>query len=202
MCRKPIRQILALCAALALLAGCGGPGAGSSAPADELEPAVSEPAASSSESAQAESGGVVLSFEARDVDGNAVTSDLFAQSRLTVLNVWGTYCEPCLSEMPGLGELAQEYDPEQVQVVGLLCDVSEDSDQEMVDYAKQLIEATGASYTHLVYNNTLFVNVLAGVTAVPTTLFVDSSGRVLGAVAGAQSKQAWEAVIDGLLEQM
>ena len=47
-------------------------------------------------------------FEGYDMDGNAVSSEIFAESKLTMVNVWATYCNPCMREMPGLGELANE----------------------------------------------------------------------------------------------
>ena len=44
-----------------------------------------------------------VSFEAVTLEGDGITSDIFSESRLTMINVWATYCNPCLSEMPGLG---------------------------------------------------------------------------------------------------
>ena len=43
-----------------------------------------------------------------DLDGETVTNDLFAEKDLTVLNVWGTFCGPCVAEMPELGDWAEE----------------------------------------------------------------------------------------------
>ena len=51
-----------------------------------------------------------LTFEASTIDGEAWNSDKFTNSKLTMINVWGTYCNPCLSEMPDLGEIASEYE--------------------------------------------------------------------------------------------
>ena len=42
-----------------------------------------------------------VAFETTDLDGNTVNSaDLFAASKLTMINIWGTFCGPCISEMP------------------------------------------------------------------------------------------------------
>lgn len=140
-----------------------------------------------------------ISFEAVDTEGNAVTSDIFSQSKLTMINVWATYCNPCLSEMPGLGELAAEYDAKKFHIIGIVSDVLEGEDQEL---AENLIEETGADYTHLLLNESLYYALLTDVSAVPTTFFIDENGTVLDTVVGANEKSAWEEMINGLLEEL
>lgn len=141
-----------------------------------------------------------LSFEAQDMDGNTVTSDVFSQSRLTMVNVWATYCSPCLNEMPDLGELAQEYDPADFQLIGIISDVLEDADAETIDYASKLISQTGAAYPHLLLNKSLYYAMLTDVMAVPTTFFFDQNGELLATEVGSNSKAAWKEQIDELLE--
>ena len=140
-------------------------------------------------------------FEAQDMDGNAVSSDIFANARLTMVNVWATYCNPCLREMPGLGELAGEYDPEDFQLIGIISDVMEGGEEAQMEYAASLIEQTGADYTHLLLNRSLYNGLLTGVSAVPTTFFIDENGNVLDTVIGAMDKSAWEGKINGFLEE-
>lgn len=142
-----------------------------------------------------------VSFEALDMAGNAVSSDIFSDARLTMVNVWATYCNPCLREMPGLGELAGEYDPAEFQVIGIICDVQEDADQKMLDYASDLIQRTGADYTHLVLNESVYYALLTDVSAVPTTFFIDQDGVILDTVIGSMEKSAWEEKINALLEE-
>lgn len=137
-------------------------------------------------------------FEGTDMAGNAVSSDILSQSELTMINVWATYCGPCLREMPGLGELAAEYDAKQFQLIGIVSDVLEGEDQ---SYAETLVQRTGANYTHLLLNESIYYALLTDVTAVPTTFFVDKNGTVLDTVVGAMEKSAWEEKINGLLEK-
>ncbi len=44
-------------------------------------------------------------LHARDLDGHEVDSARF-KGRVLVLNVWATWCAPCVAEMPSLGRLA------------------------------------------------------------------------------------------------
>jgi len=143
----------------------------------------------------------VLTFEANTIEGEAVTSDIFTDSKLTMLNVWATYCSPCLNEMPDLGEIANSYDKEEFQMYGIISDV-QDGDTEMMETANQLIAETKADYPHLVLSESLYTNLLSGVTSVPTTFFVNRDGEVLGYLVGAQSKEAWESIINELLEDV
>ena len=142
-----------------------------------------------------------ITFEAQDLEGNTVTEAVFAESELTMVNVWATYCNPCLSEMPELGELAGEYSSDEFQIIGIVSDVQEESEAEAVEYAAMLVEQTGAAYPHLLLNESLFRSMLSGVSAVPTTFFVNEKGEVLDTVVGAMDKDSWKEKIDGLLKE-
>lgn len=140
-----------------------------------------------------------VTFEGTDLEGNSVSSDALCQSKLTMINVWATYCNPCLSEMPGLGELAAEYDAEEFQIIGIVSDVLEGEDQSL---AESLVQQTGANYPHLLLNESIYYALLTEVSAVPTTFFLDENGTVLDMVVGAMQKSAWEDKINGLLEKL
>ena len=117
-------------------------------------------------------------FTTEDIEGNTVTQDIFAAKDLTVVNVWGTFCGPCIDEMPDLGEWATEL-PDNVQIIGMVCDITDIEDTEYIEYARALVEATDANYSHLIMNEDL-QEVYDQVVAVPTTFFVDQTGKVIG----------------------
>lgn len=142
-----------------------------------------------------------ITFEALDLEGNTVTESVFSDTKLTMVNVWATYCNPCLSEMPELGELAAEYDAAQFQIIGIVSDVQEGMEEEAVAYASSLVSQTGAAYPHLLLNESLFYAMLSEVRAVPTTFFIDEKGVVLDTVVGARDKDSWKEMIDELLEE-
>ena len=142
-----------------------------------------------------------VAFEATTTEGEAWNSDKLANSKLTMINVWGTYCNPCLSEMPDLGELASEYDSTEFQIVGVVSDVMEGDSRENIDYAKQLITETKANYPHLLLNESLYMSFVGAVSAVPTTLFVRQDGSMVGYLTGAMAKEDWKSLIDELLSE-
>ena len=118
------------------------------------------------------------SFTAKDLDGNTVTEDIFGEKDLTVVNIWGTFCSPCVAEMPELGEWAASM-PDNVQIVGLIADISGDEDTKHHDLAVAITEKAGAQFTHIIANAD-FEPVMRWVVGVPTTLCVDKEGNLVG----------------------
>lgn len=186
--------VLLVCLILAgLLCGCAGKDSGDAAPEKNVGSETDE-TLSTEETKQEPT----VVFEAQDMEGNTVTSDIFGQSRLTMINVWATYCNPCLQEMPELGELAAEYDAEEFQIIGIVSDVIEGTDQTQ---AESLVQQTGANYPHLLLNESIYYALLTDMSGVPTTFFIDENGVVLGRVIGAKEKSVWEEIINGLLAE-
>ncbi len=186
---------------LVLLCGCGG--AGGEPPtgtAPETEPAgePQEAPAPEDSSSGEETEPIYITFEGTDLEGNPVSQEIFSQSKLTMVNVWATYCNPCLNEMPGLGELAAEHDGSEFQLIGIVSDVREGDDQTLVE---SLVQETGANYTHLLANDSIDHALLSSVSAVPTTFFFDQEGAYLGGVVGSAEKSDWEELIHELLEE-
>lgn len=118
-------------------------------------------------------------FKSTDLDGNEVTDSIFAEKDLTVVNIWGTFCGPCIEEMPELGEWAKEM-PENVQIVGLVQDISGTEDQEHVELAKQITSKANADFLQIIAGTNDFAEVMSSLVGVPTTIFVDKSGNVVG----------------------
>lgn len=152
-----------------------------------------------------EQAGVLSSFSATDLDGNTVDQSILADYDLTMVNVWATFCGPCINEMPDLGELAQEYADKKVQIIGLVSDVLNTDgtiSEEQVQTARDIVEQTGANYLHLLPSEDLY-GVLGQISAVPTTFFVDSEGAQVGsAIVSAQSKDNWVQTIDAMLAEV
>ncbi len=170
------------------------------------------PAETSSQSAsQGESGGegetvgILSQFTASDLDGNEVTQSLFEGHPVTMVNVWATFCGPCLGEMPELGELHQEYADQDFQIVGIVTDtLAQDGSisSTQVELAKQIVQETGAEYTHLLPSEDLIASLLWQIDSVPTTLFVDETGALIGkGYLGARSKDAWKEIIEEKLAE-
>ncbi len=149
--------------------------------------------------------GLLSSFSATDIFGSEIDESVLADYDLTMVNVWATFCSPCIREMPDLGELAAQYKEKGVQIVGLVSDVL-DSDrtinQDMLNTAREIVDKTKADYIHILPSNDL-LGLLSQINSVPTTFFVDKDGNQVGsAYLGSKSKADWEAVIDKTLAEV
>lgn len=138
-------------------------------------------------------------FEAEVLGGGVASEDIFAKADLTMVNVWATYCGPCINEMPDLGKIAGEYKDKGFQILGIVSDKYDPEDET----AKEIVEQTGADYTHIALNTDLASGALKDVQVVPTTIFVDKNGNQVGKViTGSKSEAQWKAIIDDLLSQL
>lgn len=152
-----------------------------------------------------EPAGILSKFTASDLDGNEVTQSLFEGHPVTMVNVWATFCGPCLGEMPELGELHNEYAETGFQIVGIVTDaLAQDGSvsQSQVELARQIAGETGAGYTHLLPSEDLIASLLWQIDSVPTTIFVDETGALIGkGYLGARSKEDWKAIIEEKLAE-
>ena len=123
-------------------------------------------------------------FKAVDLAGNVVTQDIFKDKKVSVVNIWGTFCPPCIGEMPELGKWARQM-PADAQIIGIVCDVSDKNDKKTINAAKKITADANVKYVNIIPDEGI-MNYLDSVDAVPTTIFVDSDGNIIGeAVIGA-----------------
>jgi thiol-disulfide isomerase/thioredoxin len=138
-------------------------------------------------------------FSTQDIYGTALDSSIFADYDLTMLNIWGTFCGPCIMEMPYLGEMAAAM-PAGTQMVGLVGDAI---DQETIKMAQNIAEETGAIYPHIVPDKALGDFLNRNIQFFPTTLFIDNAGNIVGEpVVGAVSREKYEEELNKRLDKI
>lgn len=139
-------------------------------------------------------------FQTMDImDGNVIKSEEFYKEKaLTLVNVWGTFCGPCKEEMPDLAKLYEDY-KDKVNFLGVVVDTNVSMDTN-VEEAQQIIKDSGVNYKNIMPNPTT-EDTLVNITAMPTTFFVNSDGKVLGGFVGKADKDSLAATIDKLLEE-
>ena len=126
--------------------------------------------------------GTGLNFETKDLNGNTVIgSELFASHKATMLNIWETTCSACMSEMPELNKMAEEFEAKGGQLVGLVYDAADD---ELIAEAKDISVDLKLNFVNLI--PTQEMKELLKVQAFPTTYFFNEKGEIVGdAVMGA-----------------
>lgn len=195
-----------------IISGCGNGGQEAQSGADtaqsetdQLETAQPDASQEPSQTAEAVSPeDILMNYTVKDLELNDVAlADYVKGNKLTMINFWGTFCGPCISEMPELGEVERNYKDKGFEIVGLTTDVADlqgNYDESVIDDARSIIEDTGITYPVLVAPAQLMVDI--GLQYVPTSYFLDSEGNVLGsAEIGSKSGEEWEEVINGYLSQ-
>lgn len=116
-----------------------------------------------------------------------------------LVNFWATWCEPCRDEYPMLNELAKQYAPQGLQVVG----VSVDDDGDLI-----LMRRFLARYKPVFPNyrkkaggmSTFREGILPGWGGVlPVTIFYHRDGGQAGHFLGEGTREKFEAAIHSLL---
>jgi thiol-disulfide isomerase/thioredoxin len=120
--------------------------------------------------------GAGIWFETTDLDGNPVKSeDLFAGHKLTMINLWATWCSPCKKELPDLEKLNQVLSEKNCQIIGIITDTDK---EEKISKAKEILEEKGVTYLNLVAFEGL--KELLPNDQWPTSYFVDENGCLVG----------------------
>lgn len=138
-----------------------------------------------------------LDFETSDLDGNTITKEFFSRKRLTVVNVWGTFCGPCIKEMPELAEWSKSMDSD-VQLLGIVCDVTSENDIDGVQEAKDILTSAGADFTNILASESVS-DFIAGIQYVPTTFLVDSYGNVVSEMIVGADVEKYKTAVDSWL---
>jgi cytochrome c biogenesis protein CcmG/thiol:disulfide interchange protein DsbE len=107
--------------------------------------------------------------------GTTKAADL--KGKVAIIDIWATWCEPCISEIPKFNKLHEEYRSKGVQVVGIT--VLSPHDQ-----IKPATKEYGMTYTVLVGNDEV-VDGFGGVIGWPTTFVVTKDWKIYKKYIGA-----------------
>nr|WP_314757446.1 TlpA disulfide reductase family protein [uncultured Lachnoanaerobaculum sp.] len=194
------KKILILGMALMLAAGISACNASSKTSSSEATTTESKQAdAKAEDSKQAESDKEdkkFPEFSAKTVSGEDISSDLFKDSKLTVVNVWGSWCGPCVQEIPELQKLYESMKDKDVNVIGLAQDAGTD-----LDAVKEIIDKNKVTYQNIVPEGATEDFVMS-IMAFPTTFFVDSDRNIVGVIQGNRNLEAFTAAVEGVLEKL
>ena len=134
-------------------------------------------------------------FNLKNLEGEEIGNEIFSDSAVTLINLWGTFCSPCIREMPELDKLYKEKKDDGLGVLGIVTDGNE-------AVAKEIIDALVISYEHLIPTEDFSKEYLINFEYVPTTIFVNSKGEIVGeTIVGARTYEEFEKIVDNLLKE-
>ena len=197
--KKKLIVVLSM-VSLLLLTSCGNKNNNNNNTAKSSANTTQSAEADSSEDKYNSLGFNKFDFSATALDNVEYNTKMFENSKVTMINFWGTFCGPCKKEIPDIQALSEKYDKKDFQVLGVVIDTFEGSDVN-IDTAKSIIKDDKVTYVNIVPNESLYNNYIQNsIQAVPTTIFVDKDGNLIGDVLmGAQSEKALQEIVDGLI---
>ena len=118
-----------------------------------------------------------IAFKTVSLDNETVTDDIFSDYDITVVHVWGTFCQPCIAEM---GDYARFYSkrPDNVNLIAIVCDVYDGIDSN-VSAANDILGDADAKFLNLRTSDDLY-DLVGGFQYVPSSFFVDRDGHLIG----------------------
>ena len=138
-------------------------------------------------------------LQTMDIDGKEFSGKDFSDYDLTMVNVFATWCSPCVQEIPDIAEIQKEMKDKGVNIVGVVTDTVDQTgeNQEALEKAKLIRERSKAEYPFLIPDRSNFNGRLSGIQAFPETFFVDKKGQIVGETySGSHNKKAWLEIIE------
>lgn len=172
---------------------------------------LAEPAPEATPDASEEPINFFAQLKLTDIYGKPFDASVF-NGKPAFINIWATWCGPCVSEMPHLDELAREY-ADKITIIGLHAEGLTVKDQELVPWeekneaARALAEKLSLTFPLLIPDNDLFVimnipDYGLQVSSLPTTWLIDGQGSIKSVIPGARDKETWQEIIDGFLKHL
>ena len=138
-------------------------------------------------------------LQTKDIDEKGFSGKDFSDYDLTMVNVFATWCSPCVQEIPDLAEIQKEMKDKGVNIVGVVTDTVDQTgeNREALEKAKLIRERSKAEYPFLIPDQNNFNGRLSGIQAFPETFFVDKKGQIVGETySGSRNKKAWIEIIE------
>ena len=125
--------------------------------------------------------GAAPDFTLKTLEGQDISLNSL-KGKVVVLDFWATWCAPCREAIPHLVDLYKNYQEKGFEVIGMSLDKGE------TDVVRRFVKSM-----EIPYPVTLAPEEVArsyGVTALPTTLFIDKEGKIREKMIGFNSKIA------------
>lgn len=120
-----------------------------------------------------EVGSTAPSFTARTVDGSNVVRSLDDyRGKVVVLNIWATWCKPCIVEMPSFERLHREFRNSDLRVVAVSIDDFVGSDS-----VRKYAQGLGLTFDILL-DSTHTIDRVYQVTGYPETFVIARDGTI------------------------
>ena len=143
--------------------------------------------------------GAAVSLGGTTVDGKAWSTAADAPGKVVVVNVWGSWCAPCVDETPHLQQVWQSFSTAGKPVAFVGIDIKESAAT-----AAAFLKANSVTYPSLSDSGSGGQPMLAlqgKAAATPSTLVLDRQGRIAARVLGATTVSTLTGLVDDVLAE-
>jgi len=112
-------------------------------------------------------------FHLKDVENKSRSYSELKGEKLTVIDFWASWCEPCKKAIPELNKIYELYKAKGVQIIGINCD-----GPRSVSKVAPLVKSLQIIYPVLMDINSEVMNNL-NLTALPTLILVNGKGKIV-----------------------
>ena len=107
--------------------------------------------------------------------------------------------------MDALEELSKQYDQSEFRLVGICADLYDKNGElrpEQLETAQKIVGDAGVTFTNLIPDAGCMDFIHTSVVGFPTTFFVNSEGKIVSTVTGANDAEGWKSLVDAELQKM
>ena len=135
-------------------------------------------------------------FELQTVEGATVKLADYSEKML-IVDFWGTWCAPCIKEIPHFNRLQKEF-KQQLAIVGIANEMRDDP-AEAKERITKFLAKRDVDYTIVLSTQDVLDQV--EINSYPTTLFIDTAGRVRFKADGYHDYQKLRLIIELLMDK-
>lgn len=141
-----------------------------------------------------------FTFDLKDVAGKPIAKDDF-KGKVLIVDIWGTWCGPCLKEIPHFIALRKKYQKDGLEIVGLNFEGEDDDlSDETVKTVRDAVKAQKIPYSCALLTSKVSKQV-PELEGFPTTLFFDRTGKLRLKAVGYHNLATLEVVVEELLKE-
>lgn len=98
--------------------------------------------------------------------------ELSGQNQLLVINFWGTWCRPCIEEIPYFEKVHRAYQNKGIAIVGV-------ATKDSLSVVRKFIAQRGITYKIALDDQDKITTAFGGMRVLPTTIFIDNQNNVV-----------------------
>ncbi|MEX0711638.1 MAG: redoxin domain-containing protein, partial [Pirellulales bacterium] len=123
------------------------------------------------------------------------------KEKVVIVDFWGTWCPPCIKEIPHFLELREKYQADGLEIVGINYERVQPGETEKAkNLIKDFVAANNVTYQCLIGDEATQAKV-PDLRGYPTTLFIDRAGKVRAKIVGYHDLINLEAIVNELLAE-